>query len=305
MTGFVQGFGLVIQTDIPLGGFAHASEADPDITIGVSDRARAAVEAAEAPPYQLSRSGPGSWCLHVPEIADYLMCDGSKIDVSPAPGVKDGHIELFLAGSALGAILHQRGLHCLHAATVEIDGSAIAFVGVQGAGKSTLAAKMAATGHRVLGDDVIVLAPGKGGIEAHPGAVRFKMWRESLDALGLSPGRQVGDRVEKFYVDPPGPIESAPSRLGAVVELRRAAETDSIAVERIPQLAAIDLVSAHTYRAEWIALMGARERHFEQCATVASHVPVWRLARPDGLNRLGPTCRWLTENWPMLVEPDR
>ncbi|MEM7238098.1 MAG: hypothetical protein AAF501_09790 [Pseudomonadota bacterium] len=301
MTEFYSGFGLLIASDIPLTGFSLASDATPDVSVFITDRARQAAKAAAPPPFRLARVRDDQWCFSIPDVADYLIIDGREIHVSPGKATHKGHLELFLAGSAIGVVLHQRGLHALHAATIAVDSVAIAFVGEQGAGKSTLAAAMARAGHRILGDDVIALYPETNAVLVYPGTSRFKLWQNSIDALGLSAGPQIGDRVEKFYVDAPkDTVTPAPCPLSAVVGLDHRSHGSDLSLVDLTQLDALNLISEHTYRAEWIDLIGGRQQHFEQCAAVSTRLPVWRLARPDGLGHLERTCRWLEVNWARL-----
>jgi hypothetical protein len=60
----------------------------------------------------------------------------------------------YLLGPVLGFVLRLRGVTCLHASAIAIDGVAIALTGPGGAGKSTAAAKFAAMGYPVLSDDI-------------------------------------------------------------------------------------------------------------------------------------------------------
>ena len=60
----------------------------------------------------------------------------------------------YLLGPVLGFVLRLRGVTCLHASAVEVDGRAVAFLGPADAGKSTTASAFAARGHPVLSDDV-------------------------------------------------------------------------------------------------------------------------------------------------------
>ncbi|MEM7669662.1 MAG: hypothetical protein AAF317_11040, partial [Pseudomonadota bacterium] len=244
MTEVYSGFGLLIASEIPLTGFPLAGNAAPDVSVFLTDRAHEAVKSVAAPPFRLARVGDEQWCFRVPDVADYLIIDGREVHVSPGKATHNGHLELFLAGSAIGVVLHQRGLHALHAATIAVDGVAIAFVGEQGAGKSTLAAAMAQAGHRILGDDVIALCPETEGMFVYPGSSRFKLWRNSIDALGLAAGPQIGDRVEKFYVDAPKDTgQPAPCPLSAIVGLDHRSHGSDLSLIDLTQLDALNLIS--------------------------------------------------------------
>ena len=81
----------------------------------------------------------------------------AEIVAEPRQGVPDSNVRLFLLGSAMGALLHQRGLLPLHTNAVEVGGRAFAFMGKSGAGKSTLAAWFHDRGFRIVADDVCVV----------------------------------------------------------------------------------------------------------------------------------------------------
>lgn len=327
MTRFYRGFGLVFASDFPLAGFAETT-GPADVTIRTGDAAgaawRAACDAAgtdpaasgsaatdpEGDPARIPSDDPQRGCvLHIAQTCTYWIASRSAIHISPAPGAPQGHVMLFLAGSAIGMILHLRGIHTLHAATMARDGAAIAFAGDRGAGKSTLAAEMARpepggtrTGKtRVLGDDVIALESTPTAIRAHPGAAVFKLWRDTLDHFGIAGEESVMNRTEKFFTPSPQPA-GEPIPLGAVVLIERGG--DAIEARRLPPAAAIDAISRHGYRPEFVEFLGRREAHFRQSASVAARLPVWRLTRPEGLEHLAATRRWLETRWTDLTAPE-
>ncbi|NBC85561.1 MAG: hypothetical protein GVY25_05150, partial [Bacteroidetes bacterium] len=57
-----------------------------------------------------------------------------SIQYALVPDVAEGTLRAPLLGVVLGTLLHQRGLHTLHASAVVVDGGAVAFVGEKGAG---------------------------------------------------------------------------------------------------------------------------------------------------------------------------
>ena len=104
--------------------------------------------------------------LVIAEAESFRVTDGREIIIEAREGVPERNLRLFLLGSAMGLILHQRGLLPLHANAVALDGRAIAIAGASGAGKSTLAASFARHGHQIVGDDVIALKAARGEVIA-------------------------------------------------------------------------------------------------------------------------------------------
>jgi hypothetical protein len=158
MAIFYSCFNFRLRSEVPLRELAAAD--DPADTRPIVDVRIAAV------PENLPEGGPQ---LHGVQVAGdealltvtgtgrYLVRGGQKILVDPIEGVAERMIRLFLLGSALGILCHQRGLLPLHANAVVIDGAACAFSGKSGAGKSTLAAYFSRAGYPVLCDDVCVI----------------------------------------------------------------------------------------------------------------------------------------------------
>jgi hypothetical protein len=89
----------------------------------------------------------------------------------------------YLLGPVLGFVLRLRGVTCLHASAVAVDGRAIALVGSPGAGKSTAAAAFGKCGFSVIADDVVALAEEGGRFLVQPGYPRVNLWSDSVCAL--------------------------------------------------------------------------------------------------------------------------
>lgn len=77
----------------------------------------------------------------------YDIAGGSRITVYPHSDAAPSDVRLFLLGSAMGAVLHQRRILPLHASAIVHRGGVVAFCAPPGGGKSTLAAALMARGH--------------------------------------------------------------------------------------------------------------------------------------------------------------
>lgn len=93
----------------------------------------------------------------------------------------------YLVGPILSLVLHLRGAVMLHASAVRIGDFAVAFVGPQGAGKSTTAASFALAGYSVLTDDVATVREDSAIFRVVPAYPRIRLWPESVDMLFGSP----------------------------------------------------------------------------------------------------------------------
>ena len=89
----------------------------------------------------------------------------------------------YVLGPVLGLLLRVRGVACLHASAVAVENSAIAFLGAEGAGKSTTAAALARSGSTVISDDLVPLIERGGQFWAAPAYPHVWLWPESVELL--------------------------------------------------------------------------------------------------------------------------
>jgi hypothetical protein len=86
----------------------------------------------------------------------------------------------YLLGPVLGLLLRLRGVTCLHASAISVGDRAIAFVGSEGAGKSTTAARFAQNGCPVISDDVVAISERQGSYYVFPAYPYLSLWPDSV-----------------------------------------------------------------------------------------------------------------------------
>jgi hypothetical protein len=89
----------------------------------------------------------------------------------------------FLLGPVLGLLLRLRGVTCLHASAVAFGDRAVAFVGDEGAGKSTTAAAFAQRGHPVISDDVVAIVERESVFDVMSAYPYLSLWPDSVKML--------------------------------------------------------------------------------------------------------------------------
>jgi hypothetical protein len=62
--------------------------------------------------------------MRIPDIARFLLKDGSEIVVEPEPEASVADIPSFILGTVFGILLHQREQIVLHASAVRVNGRA-------------------------------------------------------------------------------------------------------------------------------------------------------------------------------------
>jgi hypothetical protein len=287
-------FGLVIDSELPLPELPPApgdAPADVAIRYGVAG--------------QSNLITPEEVNLVIQEVGAYRIRGGTEIWIAPVEATSERNIRLFLLGSALGAIVHQRGLLPLHANAIEIGGRAVAFMGHSGAGKSTMAAWFLDRGHRVLADDVCVVSSDEAGVIAYPGIPRLRLWREALEHSGRTTDafELAFDSMDKWNVPTPAASQSGPIPLAHVYLLSKAGESGPQIV-RLSGVAAIDALVANTYRGRYLAPMGGTKRHLMACLALAKAVPLFSASRTWGFETYDEQAALLERHARERIEAD-
>lgn len=230
----------------------------------------------------------GGFVIQIASVARYSVRGGADIRVAPDPLAAPANVRLFLLGSAMGMLLHQRGLLPLHANAIEIDGRAFAFLGRSGSGKSTLATWFHDRGHAVISDDVcVVRLAGGGAPTVVPGLPRLRLWREALERSGRETARfppsLSGDpHYDKFDVALcRSTTDTLP--LAGIVLLRWGAAPGLL---RLNGLSGVEALSANTYRGAYVGLLGKQREHLQSCVDVAAIVPLFEMERARGFEQL-------------------
>lgn len=250
----------------------------------------------QAPPGGMTWSSDTERCLlDVAQIARFNISRGQRIAFQRTDADGDDHLlRLFLLGSVLGALWHQRGRLPLHAGAVDLDGRAWAFAGQSGAGKSSLVVAMAVSGAGYLCDDVCVLdVLDDDRVHAWPGLARLRVSPEIRALLRLD-DRAPLDPFGKHALTPPWPRPVGVRPLAGIVILETDPAAEKPVVDRLEAPAALAALLTHTYRSEYLPIEH-RARHFGQCAALVRSVPVYRLRRPWGAQRLHDDAQRLLE----------
>ncbi len=167
----------------------------PDVTIRLLSPVRRASESLESGYYEVQSR---IFRLAVAGVGNFLIEEGSRISVEPVEGASLEQVRLFLLGSAMGALLYQRGLLPLHGSAVETRWGTMIFVGAQGVGKSTLAAHFHRRGYRLLSDDVCAITTATQKLQVLPALAQVRLCKDAYERLGQPQGGRF--HVDKFVV---------------------------------------------------------------------------------------------------------
>lgn len=282
--------GWRVASEIPLPDLAawSGSSCAPDIIVALGEAPPFDAPVMTTPLVAIDEAGRARFT--VPGVADYLVEGGSRITVAPARAIDSADIRLFLLGSGLGYLCHQRGVLPVHGATVDVDGEAVMLAGASGAGKSTLADAFARRGHAVLSDDVSPIEIAPGGARVLPSLRRIRLWKDAIDHAGwdvstLDRCRQGMDKFSRPLRDAT-PVTPLPPR--AIFHLRSQwAKLGAPKFARLHGRGAADEFRRQVYR--WRSLVGmagaqaAVARSVLGAAAIPAH---FTIERGLGLERL-------------------
>jgi len=279
--GLYRCYGLLVGSEMPLPDLGRdlrssvGTHARTDVTVR-----RAALdpapETATRLPLGLWRA-PGVIGLDVPGTARLVVRDGREILVDAAPGADPSTVRLFVLGTAMGALMMQRGHLVLHGNAFRVGDACAVVVGRSGAGKSTLAAEVLRRGHEVLSDDVVPVDPAG---NALPGYPRIKLWDDAVARLGLDSNGldRVVTSVEKFQLPISRPCtDPLPLRWIYVLERHQGPE---LVVRPVGGAESFSLLHEHTYRNELLAGADVLRDHLVQCSRLAGTARISRVTRP-------------------------
>jgi hypothetical protein len=274
-------YGLTIACELALPELATnigvQTDTPPDVSISVGQVCPDGLQ-------QGRQLGPFLWAspnqlwLRVPDVARFLVSDGSTIMVAPEGGADEDSIRVFLLGSALGALLFQRGYLVLHGNAIRIGDQCMVCVGPSGAGKSTLAAGFMQRGYEVLADDVV---PVDSECRALAGFPRIKLWQDTADKLQIDTGalRRIRPGVEKFNY----PLKQ--NLTGQALPIRwvyilGSDHTDQIKFIPIQGFNRFLPLRRNTYRNRFLEGMSLKSEHLKLCSKLAGSIRIASVLRP-------------------------
>ena len=289
-------YGLVIGANVPIGGAPPAAPAlSPNITVDFDPEPDPAVlregagllqhgpHGLDEPLYTLFRRGE-DYLFDFPDGVQFVIApDATHIRASWPPALTADVAAIYLVSTVLAFVLRLRGHEVLHAASVVIDGAAIAIVGPGGAGKSTLAACLSERGFTVLSEDVTALIDRGQDFDVLPSHARIRLWPDSAamlrgDAEALP---FLADADWKRY------LELTDDRVALATQRFALAAIYSLDDRfDLPERPSVDALGAREGLVDLIANTWHNVRdprlapaNFERLGRIARHVPL-RLAMP-------------------------
>lgn len=289
-------FGWRIRSEIPLPQLPLWSGADKDVDVRIRIGGVSLSPECRALGSHLYLQPDGGICLTVRDVAAYRVYGGVEVVVDPYVPLHAPELSLFLLGTVMGVLCHQRGELPVHGSCIAIGGQAVIFAGASGVGKSTLAAALNLQGLPLISDDITVLRCGDLPVDesrgdpvmAVPSFPRQKLWLDSLQVLGCDRGERVrvAQAMDKFERRVDSNFCASPMPVAMVCHLAEAQNGEAFTVQRLRGFSAMDTLRNAIYRLQLAQALDGGKRIFGACATVANKVPQLRLARPTEFDQL-------------------
>jgi hypothetical protein len=272
-------YGLIFHSELRLPEMLPGSGA-ADVVICYGDVAEPQPGTADDQAY--FRAAEDELLLHIPGIARYRVRNGNEIVIQRLPGSQLRDVRVYLLGSGLAALLHQRGVLALHAGAIRTAGGAVLFAGHSGSGKSTLLSAFLQRGYEMLSDDVCgVVFDADGNLLVLPGLPRSKLWADAAATLGIETAglQRIYSRQNKYAIPLAGNFVAAPLPLSRIYVLAPR-HGRSLTIEPLDGLDRVGALLEHTFREPFLTGLRQRENHLRLAAAVAERADFFVVGRP-------------------------
>jgi energy-coupling factor transporter ATP-binding protein EcfA2 len=224
--------------------------------------------------------------LNVPGIADFYVINGDQIIINPADGARKEDVELYLNGSVLGGILHQRQLMPLHGSSFQINQHGILICGESGAGKSTLTYGLCLKENTTfLTDDITPLSMRDGKCYISAISDKMKLWENVVSHFNLKKSnlQEVRIQTEKYFVEIPEAVGSE-AQLDILFFMEKK-DVSELIIEAIEGAEKFSTLYKNIYRVEIIdGMKETKLSYFKLLTELSNSIPLYKITRPENSN---------------------
>ena len=276
-------YGLHLQStfEIPNLPETSAPEVNPDITIQwVTDGCIDDFVPQEVVQQPIAlQVGRTDALVYLQNSGVYLVQGGCKIVIISTQNAPLETICQALLGVVMAILLYQRGLYILHGSTAAIDGTALAFLGDSGAGKSSALATVLAHNFEGIADDLTAVQLDPQEATVYAGLPLVKLSPEVASTLSLAESAPSIDGESRCAFPPSKNSTSFPLRHLYILEYG-----PDFLIDPLPRQQAIIKILQFSGLKSVINVRDAYQ--FKQAAQLASYINVYRLQRPYDLQQL-------------------
>ncbi|MCK9625817.1 MAG: hypothetical protein M0R23_05055 [Bacteroidales bacterium] len=240
--------------------------------------------------------GEREFYIDIRNTAKYFVEDGSKITVQLYENTDDDSVMLFLNGSVLGAVLHQKKMLSFHGSAFCMNGKGILVCGSSGSGKSSVTAAFCQQeGATFISDDITPITIEDSTVKLVPLKTKLKLWEDSLQKLNIVRSkdiRRIRPTLEKYTI--PYPNSSHEHQLDHLIVLgvHNQSAYQSFNIQGIEKY---NILRNQIYRKSFLNGMPETEKYyFKQLLAIASNIKVTFILRPQICDIYG-TAKFIKE----------
>lgn len=198
----------------------------------------------------VSKAG-STYVLAFPDLATFAILDGGKrVLCRPDPDTPPETLRHLFLDQVVPVLLSAWGKLVLHASGVAGPDGTLGFIGVAGAGKSTMAAGFLADGYSVVTDDCLIVESGDDGFTIRSNYPGLRLWPETAEAV-LGDGLTTADVAHYTRKKRVAASQEQPERL-PLRRLYLLAESEAgsseISIETVPPAEAFIELIKYTFR---------------------------------------------------------
>ena len=279
--------GLGVESDVELDGDRDRESAIDTWVRGRPDESALADPGDRVIVAEFVAAGRRWWTATEKE-SGYLLRFHDKCDVEidsqlttlvyrPAPSCDAEAVSLLVSGTGLSLLLGLRGSLVLHASGVQMGDRSVAFAGLPGMGKSTLAGLLCSVGGHLISDDALRVD-----ISASPrcfrGTNKVRLRRMAASVVELFPHTTPGTSPDDRLTLRPVPSESE-CDLSALVIPHPSRQASRFSTQRIDSAEAVFRLSPFLRIAKWCR-PDLVTQHFLQLGDLTRRIPVYELTVP-------------------------
>ena len=235
--------------------------------------------------------------LQIENVASYKIQNGSTVDVYPTQDIDSDTIQLFLNGTVLGIVLHQRRIMPFHGSSFTFRNQGVLICGNSGVGKSSVVAAFCQDESRLVNDDITPICFDNEHIMMVPLSTKVKLWDDAISLLRLDKTdlKKIRLSLNKYYVPGFTREENIQPFLHTFIVLC-IHNKDRFEVRRPQGIERFNCLRRNIYHKIYLKGMPQTEKkYFEQLLTAANLLDVVVVFRPQTSNALE-TMRYIREH---------
>ena len=286
-TGPYRIHGLVVDSDIDLDvERVHANHIDArvrhqsanEVELDPGDSAIVAEFVTADRRWWTATESENGYLLRFHDTCDvFIDSQLRSLTYRPAPSRGLEVVPLLVSGTGLSLLLGLRGSLVLHASGVQLRDRAVAFAGLPGMGKSTVAGLLCAAGGRLVSDDALRVET-DGTASCFRGTSQVRLRRAASSVVDLFPGAEPGTSPDdRLTIKPMQSDAECP--LSALMIPHPSKGATRVATRRLSPAEAVFQLSPFLRIASWRRPDLIRQ-HFLMLGELARRVPVLVLTVP-------------------------